>query len=159
MALSAQIALSITAHEKTAGDLSKQMRVTPATYAMMLGDGTAANQAQVVWSDSGEIPDGNEALHQFESLSDDRGTVSMSAVKVLYVRNSGSLPLTVAPYFWNGAPWSSSIDLEAGGVVVMVVPTAGGWSAAGSGAGILVANQNGSAVPYQIMLIGEGTIS
>ena len=45
MALNAQIMLSILAHETSAGDMSKTLRATPATYSASLSDGTAAYQA------------------------------------------------------------------------------------------------------------------
>ena len=62
MPLNAQVAVSIVAHETAAGDLSRQMRVTPATYAMLFTDGTGANQAQVVWSDSRTLSGSSESV-------------------------------------------------------------------------------------------------
>lgn len=164
MALNAQIAISLIAHESSSSDLAREMRVTPATFGLMLTSGTGANQAQVVWSDSGGVQDGFDISYSFGGLSDDRGTVSITAVKVLYVKNSGSLPIYVSPHEWGESPFSSPIELQAGGVIVLASPTAGGWSTAGAGAGIMVVNLNsgmnsGVSVPYEIMLIGEGTVA
>jgi hypothetical protein len=161
MSLNAQIALSIVAHESSSSDLASEMRVTPATYGLMLTNGTGANQAQVVWSDSATVPDGNENLRTFASLADDRGSVAITALKVIYFKNTGSLPLTVAPYQWSVGPVASGtqIQVQAGGVLVMVAPTASGWSTAGANAAILIVNGNGVSVSYDMMLVGEGTVS
>lgn len=162
MALNAQIALSIVAHESSSSDLASEMRVTPATHAMMLTTGTGANQAQVVWSESASVGEGDEVIHSFAALADDRGSVAMTAAKVIYVRNTGSLALEVSPYQWSTGPVPSGtvISVQPGGAVVFTAPTATGWSTSGAGAGILVANSNsGVSVGYELMLIGEGTVS
>ena len=76
MPINAQVLLSVLSHESTSGDISQTLRVTPATYALSLGDGTGANQAQVAWSDSRTFPAGGEDSFAIRSLTDDRGTVS-----------------------------------------------------------------------------------
>ena len=87
MALSAQVSLSILAHETSSGDLSRTLRATPATYSVVLSDGTAAYQAQVVWSDARTLAGSSETLN-LASLADTRDgasvTVTLTAVKAAY---------------------------------------------------------------------------
>ena len=86
MALNAQIALSILAHETSIGDLSRTLRATPANYALSLTDGTGANQAQVVWSDSRTATTSNDDLTLW-NLSDTRDgasvTVAFTQIKLV----------------------------------------------------------------------------
>ena len=93
MALTAQIALSILAHETSSGDLSRTLRATPANYAIRLTDGTGANQAQVVWSDARTATTSNDDLTLW-NLSDTRDgasvTVAFTQVKLVYVKNTSS---------------------------------------------------------------------
>lgn len=152
MPLNAQVALSIVAHETAAGDLSRQMRVTPATYAMLFTDGTGANQAQVVWSDSRTLSGASETL-TLSSLADTRDgaavTVALTAVKAAYLRNShSSISLSAS-----GGPFGSGVTVAPGGCVAVVDPSAGGLSASA----VTVAGSAGGT--YDIALIGEGTVT
>jgi hypothetical protein len=152
MALNAQIVLSILAHETSSGDLSRTLRATPVNYALALGDGTAANQAQVAWSDSRTLAGASETLN-LASLADTRdgaaAVVSVTAVKALYVRNSGTATLTFA-----GAPFPAAGQAIApGGALVQCDPTAAGITASG----VTVTGSAGCA--YDIVLIGEGSVT
>ena len=157
MPLNAQISLSIIAHELTSGDISRQIRVTPAIYAAMLTDGTGANQAQVVWSATEAIPEAGGTSFTFSSLVDDRGTVSITALKLMYVRNAGTSVLTLSALDWDLPPFGGSINLVPGAVVTFVCPTATGWPTTSSGANLTVDTQDAS--PVEIVFIGEGTIT
>lgn len=162
MPLSAQIALSIIAHESSSGDLSSQMRVTPAVYGVVLGDGTGANQAQIAFSDSTSIQDNYDNGYTFSAMTDDRGTINMTAVKVIYFKNTGTVPLDLGRNnLWTTGPFPGDrgVTVPAGGAVVLVAPTAAGWSTAESGGAITIFNETGTPGSYDIMLIGEGTIS
>lgn len=161
MALDAQILLSILAHETSSGDISRTLRATPASYSLILGNGTGANQAQVVWSDARTATTTPGSL-DLASLTDDRGTVSFTAIKAMYLRNSGSVTLN-----WNGGSWvngplSSPGDcvlfIPAGGCAVFVAPTAGGYAVAGSPQTMAFDTPSGSTT-YEIVLIGEGTVT
>lgn len=162
MALSAQIALSVIAHETTSGDLSSQMRVTPATYALMLANGTGANQAQVAFSDSTTIGDNFDQGYTFSAIPDDRGTITMTAVKVIYFKNTGSVSLGLGKNVnWSTGPFTAEVgcNVPPGGAVVLVAPTAAGWSTSEAGSLINIYNATATSGAYDIMLIGEGTIS
>ena len=149
MALNAQITLSILAHETSSGDLSRTLRATPANYALSLGDGTGANQAQVVWSDSRTVSGPSETLN-LSSLPDTRDgasvSVALTAVKVAYIRNAhATTALTVS-----GGPFGSGYTLPAGAAAVHADPSAGGLAAT---------NVTVAGATYEIVLIGEGTVT
>lgn len=167
MPFSAQVLLSIVAHESSTGDLSSQMRVTPASYAVSLSNGTGVNQAQIAWSAQRTIGGSENDDLVMSSLQDDRGAVSFSSVKAWYIKNTSagdivlgrnqsddSLPTTPWPYWPNGD--SVGLILHAGAGMAVIAPTA---------AGMLVDPANrirvsgNSGATYDIMLVGEGTVS
>lgn len=168
MALDAQILLSILAHETSSGDISRTLRATPASYSLSLSDGTGANQAQVVWSDSRTIP--AEAVEDIDlqSLSDDRGVVSFSAVKVLYIKNThASVQIDIRQgvslansWDWIGYAADDGLGetvVPAGGCIMVAAPTAAGVSVADDRKIIRIVAAAG--VTYEIILIGEGTVT
>lgn len=165
MALDAQILLSIVAHETSSGDISRTLRATPASYSLILSNGTGANQAQVVWSDSRTIEADGEDPPNVAGLADDRGTVAFTAVKLIYIRNSGTVPLNlIGNGDWATGPQklpdTSNYEIPAGGCWLATNPTAAGWSVGASPKYITIQNQSGStAATYEIVLIGEGTVT
>jgi hypothetical protein len=165
MPINAQVLLSVLSHESTSGDISQTLRVTPATYSLSLGDGTGANQAQVAWSDAGTIAAGADDILNVAGLTDDRGTVAFTAVKLIYIRNTGPVPLNlIGNGDWATGPQklpnTSNYEIPAGGCWVATNPTAAGWSVGASPKYLTIQNQSGStAATYDIVLIGEGTIT
>lgn len=153
MALNAQILLSILAHETSAGDLSKTLRATPASYSASLTDGTAANQAQVVWSGTRTLSGSSQTLN-LASLADTRDgaavSVAITAVKAAYVRNShASLAISLA-----GAPFpTGGVSIAAGGAYAQIDPTATGMA---TGTVTVTGTVGGT---YDIVLIGEGSVT
>ena len=147
MSLSAEVFFSIVAVETDTADIARNSRVTRADYFQALTEGTAANQAQIVWSDS-RVSGGTDTI-QLDSLSDTRDGASVSvvfsAVKTIYVRNTGSThTLTLTGSF--------SGSVAPGGIFAIVNP-----SAAGASASSLVVTSTAGAT-YDIVVIGEGTI-
>ena len=168
MALDAQVLLSILSHESSAGDISRTLRVTPASYSLTLSDGTGANQAQVAWSDSGTFPQGGEATIPIRSLADDRGTVTMTSVKLLYIKNTGSVLFTIRAgsalqECWDGLGYSNDTGepgettIRPGAVLVLADPTAAGIAVNTAADTIYLLGNEGQT--YEILLIGEGAIS
>jgi hypothetical protein len=158
MPLNAQISLSIIAHESTSGDISRQMRVTPAIYAAMLTDGTGANQAQVVWSTTEAVSEAGDYTAVFSSLTDDRGLVTITAIKLMYVKNSGANSLQLFPTSWSNGPFAGSITLPPGSAVTFVCPTADGWATTSNNASLVIETP-GQASTVEVVFIGEGTIT
>jgi hypothetical protein len=162
MPLSAQVLLSMVAHESSSGDLSRQMRVTPATYAVAFSDGTGANQAQVAFSASATVQDNGDEVYAFSGFADDRGTIAMAALKAVYFKNTGTVELELGRAGdWYSGPFVAErgVLVPPGGAVALVAPGAAGWSTAGTTAGIAVFNATETAGSYEIVLIGEGTVS
>jgi hypothetical protein len=161
MSLEGRINVDVLFHDKATNGLSGSLRVASATYSLPLADGTGANQAQVTWTrtatNSGSTAD--ELLMQ--SLSDDRGTVSLAAVKAIYVRNkSASYGLRVSVDNWTSLDsvlLPFNLALPAGGVCVYTNPTATGWTTTASSALSILASAEGQNVEYDIFLVGEGS--
>jgi len=180
MPLNAQILLSILAHESSSGDISETLRATPASYSLELTDGTGANQAQVVWSDSITMAATTHDL-DLTALTDDRGTVTFTAIKAIYIANtSESANISVQKYTetdgtpafsnaWLSGPFQtqnivstgdvdvSFLVLNAGGAAAMFSPTAAGYSVTSSSKVLRVYAAPGAT--YDIILIGEGTVA
>jgi hypothetical protein len=154
MSLAAQVALSIVAHENSSEDIARQTRVTPASYALLVGNGTGANQAQVAWSDSRTLAGSSETL-TLSGLADTRDgvtvTVNLTAVKAIYVKNThATLPLTVSPA---GLATNSKYVVCPGGACVHITPSAAGDAYTS----IAVAGTAGGT--YDIVLVGNGSVS
>lgn len=152
MALNAQINLTLVAHESSEGDLSSTLRATPVQHAVTLSDGTGENQAQVAWSGARTLSGGTDTLN-LTSLNDLRAgataTVTMTAVKAVYVRNSGTASLSFA-----GGPFpSGGQTVAAGAVAIQVDPSQAGMTAGG------VTVTGSSGLTYDILLIGEGSVA
>ena len=166
MPLNAQLTLSILAHETSSGDLSRTMRATPVSYAVSLADGTGANQAQVVWSASRTAVTGNGESLDLRSLSDTRDgaavTVSFSGIKAVYVRNThatNSLLVggsTIGGFV--GLPFASALSVPPGGAYFFSSPSDAGL-AVNSNSYISRFTGSGGACTYDIVLIGEGTVT
>jgi hypothetical protein len=153
MPLQAQLALSFLAQESSSGDLSRTMRVTPATYAAALSDGSGAGKAQVAWSDARTLSGASENLN-LSSLADVRdgsaAVVTITAAKAIYIRNTHS---SASQTFSGGPLTASGVVVAAGGVCFLC-----NSSASGLGAGTVgVAGSSGAT--YEIVIVGEGTIA
>jgi hypothetical protein len=177
MALNAQILVSIIAHESSGDGIAQTLRATPATYALALTDGTGANQAQLVWSDSRTATNDGDVL-DLTALADDRGTVSFTAIKAVYVRNTGAVALLLNRHsFDNGNvtpanSWASMLEYDAGvcedaapaiavpagGAFAITAPGGSGYPVSSSSRNLAVAAP-GSSTTYDIVLIGEGTVT
>lgn len=155
MALDAQILLSILAHESSSGDISRTLRATPATYSISLADGTGDNQAQVVWSDSRTHGGSNDILDT-SSLADDRGTVSFTTFKAIYIRNTHASNTLVAASIsigQTGISLPSAVSIAPGGALLVCAPGAVGRPS------FAITISGPSGTTYDIVLIGEGTVT
>ena len=162
MSLEGRINVDCLFHDKSTTDLSNALRVASATYSLPFTDGAGANQAHVTWTlaATNDGMSANELIIQ--SLNDDRGTVSMTAVKAIYIRNkSSSYGLRVSIDSWASLdPTLNPFNLviQAGGVCVYTNPTATGWITTASSAISLIAAGEGQNVAYEILLVGEGSV-
>lgn len=147
MSLSAEILCRIVGIETDTADIAKNTRVTKAEYFTAFADGTAAGQAQVIYSDS--VTSAGTDTFQLSSLSDSRDgaavTINFTAAKVLYIRNThASNTITVTGAYAGSVP--------AGGVLMAVNPTATGTTAST----LYLASNVGTT--YEIVIVGEGSI-
>ncbi|NBW09343.1 MAG: hypothetical protein EBR82_15090 [Caulobacteraceae bacterium] len=179
MPLTAQITLSVLAHEASSGDLSRTLRVTPANYALGITDGTGANQAQVAWSASRSGSATTTTDFDLSALADTRDgaavSVAFTAVKFLYIRNaSATNPLWVgtnaaipvgsfATNHWAGTPISrgatttGALVVLQGGIVAISMPTDSGVAVSGTSKILRITGIVDHA--YDIVLVGEGTVT
>jgi hypothetical protein len=146
MSLSAEILVNLVAIETDTADIAKNTRVTRADYFVSLTEGTAANQAQIVWSDS-RVSGGTDTL-QLSALSDTRDgaavTVNLTALKAIYLKNTGDTHTLTVTGAYTGS-------VAPGGVLVNVNPTATGTASAT----LYVTSTVGAT--YDIVIVGEGT--
>ena len=161
MSLEGRINVDCLFHDKATNDLSSSLRVASATYSLPLADGTGANQAQVTWTNTATNNGSTADELIMQSLSDERGTVSLTAVKAIYIRNKSSLyGLRVTVDSWtslDSALLPFNLVLPAGGVCVYTNPTATGWTTTASSALSILASAEGQSVEYDILLVGEGS--
>ena len=147
MSLSAEILCRIVGIETDTADIATSTRVTKADHFLALSDGTAANQAQIIYSDS-RTSGGTDTL-QLSSLSDTRDgasvTITFTATKVLYVENThATYTLTLTGAYTGSVP--------PGGILLVTNPTAAGTTAAT----LYVASTAGAT--YKLVIVGEGSI-
>jgi hypothetical protein len=162
MPLNAQIMLSILAHETSAGDLSKTLRATPVSYAATLTDGNGANQAQVVWSDSRTAANGQTDTIDMSALTDERGTITLQGIKLIYFQNTGANAIYFNPNVEN--PWAGLFSTDDGTPQWFALPagTTAVFSRPGSGnlgGGQIAAYAAFGAISYDVLIIARGTIT
>lgn len=173
MTLTAKILLQILATESSSSDLSSTTRVTNVARTVNFANGTGANQAQIVWSDSRTISvEVVDILDLAAGLADDRGSVEFTAIKAIYVRNTGTVPLSWrAPLLaladtedWGSGPLQADetqgVQIPAGGILLLTNPSQDGWLVGSGDEQIQILNPSDTAAAaYDIILIGEGTIT
>ena len=147
MSLSAEILCRIVGIETDTADIATNTRVTKADYFLALTDGTAANQAQVIYSDA-RTSAGTDTF-QLSSLPDTRDgasvTIAFTAAKTLYIENTGAThALTVTGAYTGSVP--------PGGVLLATNPTTTNTTTSN----LFVASTAGAT--YKIVIVGEGSI-
>jgi len=161
--LTAQILLQIAAVETSTADLSATVTTTNVSRSISFATGTGANQAQVAWSDSRTIDPSGEDIPDLAALDDARGTVAFTAIKLIYIRNTGTQAIN-----WNGngdwdtgpekLPDTANYEIPPAGIYLASNPSAAGWAVGASGQYLTLVNNGGTAASYDILLIGEGSI-
>lgn len=157
MSLSAEVLVNLVAIETDAADIARNTRVTRADYFASLTEGTAANQAQIVWSDS-RVSGGTDTL-QLSSLSDTRDgagvTVAFSTVKVLYLKNThaaNSIAIAVVE-----AGIGQTVRVQPGGVFLLANPSDQG-NATGIGSALTYNITATVGTTYDLVIVGEGAV-
>jgi hypothetical protein len=146
MSLQSEIILSLLTHEEDDDGLARVNRATPGSFALRLTDGAGANQAQRAWSASRALTATTDVINS-SLLTDDRGTVNLTALKAVYIKNTGTVTLTFTPGTVTSA-WFGTSTVVPGGASVDVAPTAAGVP----GGALTVAGSVGGS--YDIKVLG-----
>jgi hypothetical protein len=162
--LNANILFSLVANETDAGDYAKDVRTTKVEDFIEFTDGTGARQAQVVWSNKGTVsPSQNLLLNPLQGMSglaDERGSVNLSSIKAVFFKNAGSVTVVISfQDFLSGPPFGlGEVSLKEGASAFFYDVSADGVATAGGS--LYVSNSSSlSSAAYEIVLIGEGTIT
>lgn len=147
-------------------DLSAPVDTVSQIVNQAFTNGTAADQAQVVWHDERTLTTGaNEDLDLAGVLSSAFGVVTFTNVKYLVVQ----VTTTTTGYTlelggkgsnaWVGALKDTSdiLTLQAGSVLALSAPVDGYTVTAGTGDLLKVNNPSAGSVTYRIWIVGEGS--
>lgn len=163
MPLNSDLFVSVKGLLSATGDLSIVKDQLDWSYSLSLDNGTAANQANNMWTDQRTVANGaNEDLDLAGGVTNSLGvTVTFTKGRVLIFRglkaNTGNL--TVSRPATNGVPFlaaaGDAFTLKPNGIVVMSDPsTAGITVTPATGDLINVANASGASQGYQVVIIG-----
>lgn len=138
-------------------------------YEQSFADGTGADQAQVMFSDTRSLAGStNESLDLAGGLAHALGgSITFSAAKLLIVKaaegNTGNIRVgagvTNAFQGWFGASAIGCL-VPPGGILVLMDPGATGETVTGGTGDLLrIENLGGSTNSYDIIIAGEGTVA
>lgn len=165
MEISAQIVVQINASETESGSISQLAKSTNVRNAITLTTGTGANQAQVAYSAARTIAIDSTQVLDLADLNDSRGTLTFTAIKALYIKNTGTVPIKWIGYGdWDTGPQklpdASEMEIPAGGIYLATNPSAAGWTVGASAEYLTLENQSvTTAATYDVVMIGEGSIT
>ena len=146
MSLNSQILLSLLTHEASASDLSQTIRVTPVSYSATL----AESSWMVAWSDSRTLAGANSVINT-ASLLDERGTVTLTSIRAVYLKNTSTAVLTATPS--PAGAFGGTYTIRPDGAAVAISAGSPGLA----GGTLTVAGSSGQT--YDVLLIGEGSVS
>ncbi len=162
MTLEADILFSIVANETDAGDYAKDVRTTKVENYARLTTGSGNNQAQVVWSDSRTAANGQTDTIDTSALTDERGTITVQGIKLIYFKNTGANEIFFNPN--DGNAWAGVFRDDEGIAQWFTLPvgTTAVFSRPGSGnlgGGQIAAYAAFGAISYDVLIIARGTIT
>jgi hypothetical protein len=160
--LEADILFSIVANETDAGDYAKDVRTTKVENYARLTTGSGNNQAQVVWSDSRTAANGQTDTIDMSALTDERGTITVQGIKLIYFKNTGANAIYFNPNVPNA--WTGLFSSDEGSPQWFTLPvgTTAVFSRPGSGnlsGGQIAAYAGSGAISYDVLIIARGTIT
>jgi len=164
--LNAKITTTINAQQSTKLDLTQPEADIAKTYSEQYSDGTGADQAQLIFSDSRTATgSSSDNLDLAGSLVGALGaTLTFAAVKEIIVKNkSAANQLRVGKKIANG--FAGPFDQTAGALGVIVEPNgllhlrnpgAAGWPVTAATADLLsIENLGATTTDYDVILIGK----
>ena len=167
MTLAAELSLSIISHESATSGEASVLRVTPGAITCKLADGTGSGKAQLCWSGSGTIANGGYVDLNLQALTDDRGTLNISSVKAICVKNNAaSASLLFGCTSAGATPANQWVFSQANTAQAAIDPAcclfrsaaASGMTVSSTSKSIRLASLSGQA-SYTLVLVGEGAIS
>lgn len=167
----AKILTSIIASQTAALDLTTPQSDIVKEYSQQYDEGTAADQAQVVWSDTRQLTSSAaESLDLAGGLAHALGgTITFTAIKeiILVPAEGNTGDIRLGRQITNG--FAGPFDQTAGALGVLATPkgiihlrnrSAAGWPVTGATGDLLrVENMVAATVNYDIIIVGEGTIA
>lgn len=159
MTLRATLALNVDAHLISELDVGVAKYDISEIFRQVFSNGTGANQANNVFTDDFAIAGaGSQTYDLAGSLVNALGQVlTFSAIKAIIIKNTGATPITygggsnpLAAFMGAG---THTITVPAGGLVVLIDPTAAGQSVTGSTGDIL--RLAGTDAAGTIIIFGE----
>lgn len=163
MALNTRLSVSLASELTATPDLGSSTTTTRLARELVLLSGTGADQADRIWADSGSIDASTTTTLDLAGAltQPDGSALALAKVKAVIVRNThATQTLTVQRPAANGVPLltaaGDAIPVPAGGLLVLAAPAAAGLAAVTAGTGDLLdlVNGAGSAVTYEIAIIG-----
>lgn len=164
MSLTTTIRAAISAAYKGSADFAEPKFDLPFHADIVLKSGTAANKADLMFSDQRSISaSSNEELDLAGGLTDPLGNaLTFAKIKAILIRaasgNGGNIVVGGAAANGFTGPFADATDklnIPAGGAVLLAAPSAG-WSVTGGTGDLLkIANDDGAAAgTYDIIVIG-----
>jgi hypothetical protein len=157
--------LSLKAYTTKDNDLGDPVHAPQLKKQLSFGDGTTANNADIVWTDERTVSSAsNDDLDLAGVLADAFGDTIAAAeiVGMVIVADDGNTTtLTIGagsnPWATMWAASGDGIKVPPGGVFVIMAPDASGLGAVTAGTGdiLRVANGSGAAATYKIFIIAR----
>jgi hypothetical protein len=145
-------------------DLATSYSNLPLDLVYELTDGTLANQANNIWSDTRTVGiSATDTLDLSGVLANAFGAlVSFTKVRAILIAASPSntVILNAGPAAANGflGPWNAAVDrtkIVPGGVLLLYAPNTAGWAVTpGTADQMVVVNGAGNTSTYSIVIIG-----
>lgn len=163
MTLAATVSLRVQATQTSTLDLASVSNTVNQLFEQAFTDGTGANQANEVWSDTRSISSAsNETLDLAASLTNAFGTtITFTKVRAIIIRSRStnttvlSVGAASAPLVGPLADASDLLTIRPGGIFVITAPDATGIAVTATSAdGLKLANASGAAATYDIIIIG-----
>lgn len=157
MTLTTQITLQLLARGVNDLDLSDAYDDLTVNQKLNWASGAGANAANQSWRDSASVAASTSATVNVTSGQTDAfgATVNMARIKLLYIRNTGTVDLELSGA--NEICGTGATPIKPGGIVLHVAPNAAGYPTSGA-ATVVISNESiTTAGTFDIVIIGATT--
>lgn len=122
--------------------------------SLVWSSGAGANAANQSWRDSGSVPASSSATVNLTTGQTDAfgATVNMARVKLLYIRNTGTVELELSGT--NGIAGTGATPIRPGGILLNIAPDATGFATSGA-TSLTISNESlTTAGTFDIVVLG-----